>query len=166
MPLPTDLLRLRLDTFPLFSSPLVLVSSLVMFQRYIFVVALAFTAHSLASCYWPNGTVANVGSGNRVQKPCNKTPGVHSMCCFLEGPSNPPTLDTCTPDGLCKPQDNYHIWRGTCTDSTWQDPACLNLCTVGKSKQTLRNKYLRPRFLTGSSGLLTDPALIRRSPGF
>ncbi|KAI4271012.1 MAG: hypothetical protein LQ337_006308 [Flavoplaca oasis] len=54
------------------------------------------------------------------------------MCCYLEGTSTP---DTCTPDGLCLPFDNIHLWRDTCTDPTWQDPACLNICTRGQSKQ-------------------------------
>ena len=103
-----------------------------MYQLCVLVVCISFIPQCLATCYLPNGTSVDETQGKRIQRPCNNTPGIHSMCCYLEGTSTP---DTCTPDGLCLPYDNVHLWRDACTDPTWQDPACLNICTRGQSKQ-------------------------------
>ena len=53
------------------------------------------------------------------------------MCCMLQ---NSQTPETCTADGLCRTYDNTVLARGTCTDPTWKDPACLDLCLSGESK--------------------------------
>ena len=37
--------------------------------------------------------------------------------------------------------NNYFLWRGTCTDPTWKDPACLHICTTGTGKENLRNEH-------------------------
>ncbi|CAL8583419.1 hypothetical protein XPA_009043 [Xanthoria parietina] len=79
------------------------------------------------SCYFPNGTSADVIDGKRIQQPCNE--GVQSMCCMLQ---NSQTPETCTADGLCRTYDNTVLARGTCTDPTWKDPACLDLCLSGE----------------------------------
>lgn len=101
-----------------------------MYRLHIFIVSLIFTSQTLAACYWPNGTSAIAVEDDRIRRPCNNT-GANSMCCFLEGTSTP---DTCTPEGLCLPSDNIELWRDTCTNATWQDPACLQLCTRGQSQ--------------------------------
>lgn len=53
------------------------------------------------------------------------------MCCLLDSP----TPNTCNPDGLCIPYKNGFIYRDTCTDPTWEDPACLKICTTGQSEE-------------------------------
>ena len=74
-----------------------------------------------ATCHFPNGTA----KASRAERPCNDSPGVQSMCCNLR---------SCRGDGLCIPYDNGHLWRGSCTDPTWKDDACLQLCVEGLSK--------------------------------
>ena len=51
------------------------------------------------------------------------------MCCLLNVTAG--AADTCTSDGFCIPWDNNGIWRALCTDQSWKDPACINLCTTG-----------------------------------
>ena len=52
------------------------------------------------------------------------------MCCMME---NTQTPETCTTESLCKNYENTVLARGTCTDPTWKDPACLDLCLSGES---------------------------------
>jgi hypothetical protein len=84
-----------------------------------------------ATCYFPNGTAQSSGD----QYPCNTASGVESMCCNIGNTSTP---GRCNQDGLCIPYNNGHLWRGTCTDPTWKDPACLHVCTVGQGKKLLQ----------------------------
>lgn len=77
-----------------------------------------------ATCYYPNGTADSTGQ----QAPCN-TSG-HSMCCLLANVTAS-NADTCRSDGLCVPFDNSVLYRDLCTDPTWKDPACLDLCLTG-----------------------------------
>ena len=75
-----------------------------------------------AECYHPDGSDA----GSAYQ-PCHT--GGQSMCCALNqvnGYSN-----RCRPDNLCFEDDTGLIFRESCTDPTWKDPACLQLCTSG-----------------------------------
>lgn len=83
-----------------------------------------------ATCYYPNGTAAFSGD----QFPCNAASGVESMCCSTSYQGNMSEPDRCTKDGLCDSSNNYGVSRATCTDPTWKDPACLNLCTSGRGK--------------------------------
>ena len=98
-------------------------------------VLLITTVEADAICYYPNGTAA--GFDIHDLQPCNNAPAIHSMCCNL---NNTQTPDRCNSDGLCIPPKNEKLWRHSCTDHTWKDPACLDLCTSGRSK-----KY--PKFL-------------------
>ena len=75
-----------------------------------------------ATCYHPDGTSADV-----AYQPCNTT-GEFSMCCHLGVSNNNgdacgagPTYGLC---GVTGPQ----LWRESCTDPTWKDPACLKFC--------------------------------------
>ncbi|CAI4213252.1 unnamed protein product [Parascedosporium putredinis] len=45
-----------------------------------------------------------------------------SMCC------NVGTGDVCRDNGLCFNPSVEHLWRESCTDPTWKDPACVKLC--------------------------------------
>lgn len=72
------------------------------------------------------------------------------MCCKLNR-SLDQHIDTCLPNGLlvrfrsptsllanrkcrCEPFDNSRLFRNTCTDPTWKDPACVQLCTTAFGK--------------------------------
>jgi hypothetical protein len=59
-------------------------------------------------------------------RPCNSSATV-SMCCSIGGSG-----DTCIAnDSLCyNPYANV-CWRESCTDPTWQDPACAKLFVNG-----------------------------------
>ncbi|KAG7005759.1 hypothetical protein G7Y79_00018g045660 [Physcia stellaris] len=96
---------------------------------------------SSAACYFPNGTAKD----NGTDRPCNASPGVQSMCCNLRN---------CRSDGLCIPYDNGHLWRGPCTDPTWKDPACLQLCVEGLSPDGSRWADLDAQVTTCADGTL------------
>ncbi|KAK7188316.1 hypothetical protein PSPO01_05507 [Paraphaeosphaeria sporulosa] len=79
-----------------------------------------------AECYANNGSLyANTAA---TYVPCNLTAvenGEHSSCCAIG--------DLCMTNGLCMEPANEakganHYWRNGCTDKTWQDPACPNVC--------------------------------------
>lgn len=69
---------------------------------------------SQATCYWPNGTVAQGYAS------CSTTDAA-AMCYFTAH------TDTCEPNGLVL-NINGVYYRNACTDPTWQSPACLLLC--------------------------------------
>ena len=49
-----------------------------------------------------------------------------SMCCWSGEECRPDGLCTGSPDGPVAAYDNaVSIWRRSCTDFTWQDPACV-----------------------------------------
>ena len=77
---------------------------------------------SAQDCYMPNGHDRNARDGGSPNYwSCNITvPGGsgHSMCCSQ--------TNTCQPNGLCM-DNGGNYWRESCTDSTWRDPACLQL---------------------------------------
>ncbi|KAI1340432.1 hypothetical protein F5Y15DRAFT_58224 [Xylariaceae sp. FL0016] len=82
------------------------------------------------ACYAPDGvTLAN----NETVVPCNKLgitqAGVHSSCCRLDGEAE--DRDVCTTSGLCL--NNGVIIREYCTDKTWTNAACVNVCTDAES---------------------------------
>ena len=78
-------------------------------------------------CYNPDGSLAQ----NNYQ-PCN---GHTGMCC---GTNRGNDVNKCRPDGLCDQVDDGAIWRESCTDPTWKDPSCLQLCNSGTGKNPLR----------------------------
>lgn len=81
-------------------------------------------------CYRPDGSEAD-----DTYRPCDKTASV-SMCCHLGVGSSYNGGDACGSGptyGLCG-ITGTQLWRESCTDPTWQDPACLQFCTTGDGK--------------------------------
>ena len=88
------------------------------------------------TCYYPNGTDRNE-PGSTAYAPIDPFAS-HSMCCKIGADIKDymgnPDIPSPQYHGLCI---NTHIDNGTslvreaCTDPTWQDPACLNLCVSG-----------------------------------
>lgn len=83
-----------------------------------------FSSSVAASCYLPNGTDSNNGLPVDLYRPCDRS-NEHSMCCRTQD------RDPCRNDGLCFDARNNDIWRGSCTDPTWESPACIKLCVKG-----------------------------------
>src|SRR5258708_7701358 len=82
------------------------------------------------ACYTPNGTNINTSynaSDGWLYATCHPD-GSPSMCCAI-GPGRDGTQDICLSNGLCSNQ--LVIWRESCTDPTWKDPACLKLFVNG-----------------------------------
>jgi hypothetical protein len=78
-------------------------------------LALAFT-----QCYYPDGAIPQ----DYVWEPC--TGNTYSSCCV------PGEGDVCQPDGLCYYPQTGYLYRGTCTDRTWNDPSCnSDICVDG-----------------------------------
>jgi hypothetical protein len=75
-------------------------------------------------CYRPDGS-----EPDSDYQPCHT--GGHSMCCATNRVAS---VNKCRPDDLCFQEDLQEVWRESCTDPTWKDPACLHLCVDGISK--------------------------------
>ena len=71
-------------------------------------------------CYFIDGSFDDDGGL------CNLLTGA-SMCCYSGENCHPDSgLCIANPNGPVGPHDNWSsIWRRSCTDLTWQDPACL-----------------------------------------
>ena len=97
-----------------------------MLIAYLYILCTFSFLKASATCFYPNGSADLSGA----QAPCKS--GGHSMCCLLTNVASE-NADECRSDGLCIPSDNSAVFRDTCTDKTWTDPACLNLCMSGTS---------------------------------
>jgi hypothetical protein len=86
---------------------------------------------SEAVCYHPNGESA----GSQYQ-PC-PSKGGNSMCCALGHTGN--TANYCRNDGLCDSPGTKELWRESCTDPTWKDPVCLNICLSSNDPNLLNS---------------------------
>lgn len=67
--------------------------------------------------------------------PCN-TNSTHSGCCAAYKPNGEP-LDVCLDSGLCMGASGTKLGvlaQVGCTDPTWRDPACPQLCPNGTSR--------------------------------
>lgn len=73
-------------------------------------------------CYNPNGTPVNPD-----YQPCHS--GQQSMCCASNRTGT--GINVCRPDNLCDDADISTVWRQSCTDPTWKDPSCIQLCNNG-----------------------------------
>ena len=93
-------------------------------MTFLWLVLSLFARSILAvSCYHPDGQI----SAYAGYAPCEAAvPGGASMCCGTGRASFP---DVCSPDGLCR--NGGDIYRDDCTDPTWENPGCLQLCTSG-----------------------------------
>src|SRR5882757_7551280 len=91
---------------------LLLAFALVLFQLD---TSLAFT-----QCYYPDGSIPT----DYFYEPC--TGAEYSSCCVLsEG-------DICQDNGLCYYPGTGNVFRGACTDRTWNDSACpVDICVTG-----------------------------------
>jgi hypothetical protein len=76
-----------------------------------------------ANCYTPNGLLMSSD-----YQPCKLDSG-HSMCCASNRTTK--NVNHCVQHYLCADGDSNILWRESCTDPTWQDDACLKLCTDG-----------------------------------
>jgi hypothetical protein len=107
------------------------------FAAYLLIILIVSTLGA-SQCYWPDGSVDSDGV------PCNSTGA--SACCSAGS--------QCTSNKLCVVDDpvaGWEYYRGSCTDMTWQDPACPDFCDDGEmslqsSPQTSDNDQdnLRP----------------------
>ncbi|KAG0647900.1 hypothetical protein D0Z07_5666 [Hyphodiscus hymeniophilus] len=89
---------------------------------WIFGLILLNPSESLAfiQCYFPDGSIPT----DYVWEPC--TGAQYSSCCV------PSEGDVCQENGLCYYPGSEQLYRGTCTDRTWDDPACnANICVTG-----------------------------------
>lgn len=74
-----------------------------------------------STCYYPDGSVAN------GLQPCinatNTDSDSHAGCCDL-------STSVCTTTGYCFADTGY-LYRGGCTDQSWDDPSCAAKCQNG-----------------------------------
>ena len=89
---------------------------------------------SAKACYNPDGSNRNAMSNATdgwLYSPCDNAADV-SMCCAI-GPGRDGSQDVCLDSGLCSNDilGDGLVWRESCTDPTWQDPACLKLFVNG-----------------------------------
>ena len=105
----------------------------LLIQTILLLSTISFAYQSTPTCFLPNGTADQGNDGVELFnfEPCSNTTG-YSMCCRQSSPGE--TGEICRPDGLCS-DDSGEIWRNGCTDQTWQDPACVKLCTSGTGKE-------------------------------
>ena len=131
-------------TFKLARSQSLKMTRFFLFCQLVLATILNITLTLAQNCYMPNGQDRNDrDGGNPVYWSCNMTvPGGsgHSMCCSQ--------TNTCQPNGLCM-DNGGNYWRESCTDSTWKDPACLQLYVTdnyGKSTHYMLDSASRDRF--------------------
>ncbi|KAF6821433.1 hypothetical protein CMUS01_11388 [Colletotrichum musicola] len=111
----------------------------------VLVAALGLATKALAqeaSCYAPNGDIAN----NSTYSACNRLgitqAGVFSTCCALNAAVEEREL--CSSSGLCITQQQKQI-RGFCTDKTWESNACVRFCMDEESGGSSSNlSFLTP----------------------
>ncbi|KAF2474681.1 uncharacterized protein BDR25DRAFT_111045 [Lindgomyces ingoldianus] len=73
-----------------------------------------------ASCYYPNGDFPS----DYVYAPCSDNE--NATCCMLgEG-------DQCLSNGLCYSPISQYMFRGGCTDKSWNSPNCFQHCKTGE----------------------------------
>ena len=92
------------------------------------------------ACYANNGSLYK--NTETVYIPCNITAvqsGGHSACCAIG--------DLCLSNGLCMDPDMEakganQYWRNGCTDKTFQDSSCANVCRGKGMWQITTNKSL------------------------
>lgn len=115
--------------------------------------ALSQTPEPSTRCFAPDG----VTLADDSYRPCNNLglttgDGAASACCRLN--AVPDTREFCDASGLCVQGDI--VRRGFCTDSSWEDAACVNFCTgddeVRLSKESLALACFKKRPREGSRG--------------
>ncbi len=98
-------------------------SLLILFQRNVVVSR---------TCYWPDESIVSDQEGDNYT-PCNSTAnGVDSACCDKD--------DVCSSSGYCLGRSGY-MYRGACTDPSWNAEACSQECK--DSKHPIAKAYLQ-----------------------
>ena len=97
--------------------------SFLPFDRHALVSVVAFVlvqrrpVLAFTQCYYPDGSIPT----DYVWETC--TGSEFSSCCI------PSEGDICQDNGLCYYPLVDQVYRGTCTDRTWNDPSCpSNIC--------------------------------------
>ncbi|KAK1656787.1 hypothetical protein BDP55DRAFT_709124 [Colletotrichum godetiae] len=83
--------------------------------RVYFVITLLKILATGQTCYWPNGVP------NDVVKPCPVTAGTEAAACCFED-------HYCLTNGLCFEPLTLTMYRGACTDETFQSSGCPKYC--------------------------------------
>ena len=106
-------------------------------------LCLSFKQTASGDCFWIDGTVAK---GHTAGYDLNSVGA--SMCCAQDSPS----FTSFLPGGICQyqntggaqgPHDNgSSFWRDSCSDRTWQDPACLAMAPCRSIKVALTRHFL------------------------
>src|SRR5689334_22722268 len=92
-------------------------------------------AAGFRQCYYPDGSIPT----DIIYTACNSGPG-HSGCCDSY------YRDVCQDNGLCfyGSSSTNNTYRATCTDRTWKDPACPNICLDGKKTSVISSLLKTP----------------------
>ncbi|OAL57498.1 hypothetical protein IQ07DRAFT_582657 [Pyrenochaeta sp. DS3sAY3a] len=108
--------------------------------RTLSILSIAFTLlqHTLAACYFRNGTATTADFS-----PCSLDASnpMSNVCCAR--------WDTCLPNGLCQSFDDV-IWRETCTKQNWDEGGCQELCSNERDIQ--RNDNIKVTPCDGTAG--------------
>ncbi|KAK0370167.1 hypothetical protein CLIM01_12486 [Colletotrichum limetticola] len=83
--------------------------------RFYFIISLVATLATGQTCYWPNGVP------NDVVKPCPVAAGTEAAACCFED-------HYCLTNGLCFEPLTLTMYRGACTDDTFQSSGCPKYC--------------------------------------
>ncbi|OCK84607.1 hypothetical protein K432DRAFT_378443 [Lepidopterella palustris CBS 459.81] len=89
------------------------------YQIPVVLLSITFLPKARASCYYPDGSFPT----DYAFSPC--TGDQYTTCCI------PSEGDKCLSNGLCSWTAGGEIFRGACTDKTWNSTNCLNHCTQG-----------------------------------
>jgi hypothetical protein len=117
--------RLLATSIIYFRAPTKMMPSLSRERLLFLSLALVHSASGDTQCYYPDGSKAV----NYRYVPC--TNDTFSACC------NPNEYDICQPNGLCWWPGGSSLYRGACTDPTWQSPNCPKACRDGQLPCTL-----------------------------
>jgi len=97
----------------------------------LFLSFLYFSVVASTACYFPDGRQNNVTD----YQPCTNIAGQFTMCCATANRGD--DIDICSSGGLCQGKPELSgarsLWRESCTDPTWQSPACLKICMLGET---------------------------------
>jgi hypothetical protein len=72
---------------------------------------------AVGQCYYPDGTIPT----DYTYIKC--TGSQNSSCCI------PSEGDLCMSNGLCYYQGGQYLYRGACSDKTWNDNSCPKFCS-------------------------------------
>ncbi|KAF4627821.1 hypothetical protein G7Y89_g10325 [Cudoniella acicularis] len=82
-------------------------------------------------CYYPDGSVTGADTDHPLMIPCSPSAS-NSACCHAG--------DVCYENGLCMSAGWWFLYRGGCTDKSFQSSSCPSACTTSTSGGLL-NSY-------------------------